>query len=294
MGDFVKKACGLALYCTENGASMSDSSSRTPRRPKGKTKRKKTRGTGGGGGGKKSDSSDGGGAGNSGRSSAASGASSGGVSSDSSDAGPSPAELRARAAARAASLSRDLAAKYNKLRHTIEHLKHHLVERRVRLPVVHLLPVQTADSLLAAAKVGGSPKDSQQWVAWLQAWEAEHFFPAEARCHLLLQLKADLRCLSRVLLTTNAPPLQNRAKGTKQQGVGNEGAKEQRRGAAGSTAGAKGEEPSAAGRDDNVEAKHGLAQSAGAQAGPAVPSSLPRDKPQYRPSKVRVQHPSVD
>ena len=187
---------------------MSDSSSSTPRSPKRKSRRKKGRGGDGSSGG--SDASDGASS-SSDRSGVSSGDESGG------DAGPSPAELRARAAARAASLSRDLAAKYNKLRHTVEHLKHHLAERRVQLPVVHLLPEQTADGLLTAAKSRAAPKDSPAWVAWLIAWESEHFRPAEARCHLLLQLKADLRCLSRVLLSAKVPPSERKQRAAEKE-----------------------------------------------------------------------------
>ena len=74
----------------------------------------------------------------------------------------------------------------------------------MKLPVVHLLPEQDADALLKNAKQQ-APNNSLKWVKWLENWHEEHFDSAEARRHLLLQLKADLRCMSRTLLKEKDP-----------------------------------------------------------------------------------------
>ena len=134
-----------------------------------------------------------------------------------SDAGESPREIQRKAAAKATSLANDTATRYNKLRHTIHHLKQHLFERQVKLPVVHLLPEQSADALLTKAKQS-SPNDSLEWVKWLEAWQEEHYNSAEARRHLLLQLKADLRCMSRTLLKEKDPAVKQHGMGESKNG----------------------------------------------------------------------------
>ena len=90
---------------------------------------------------------------------------------------------------------------YNQLRHAIFHLKRYLIEdRKVQLPTVHLLGKQSGEKLLAEAK----RKNPKNTLKWLNAWKEEHLDRAKSRYQLLLQLKADLRCYSRELMSSRS------------------------------------------------------------------------------------------
>ena len=120
---------------------------------------------------------------------ASDGASSGDESSGSGSGSdrPSSEELDKRAAALAASLSRDAAAKYNKLRLAIA-LEHHLMGKRVSSRCA-LLPLRKPKTCWPSLGMRGALRKRQKQVEWLNKWEAEHLGPAEARWHLLMQLK---------------------------------------------------------------------------------------------------------